>query len=71
MFLVRRVCRTERVNAWKVADVLTKICNAYEEDGRNKATIYIGGAGTPAAEKSLNNFFEKDVYICTRSLFGS
>ena len=41
MFLVRRVCRTERANAWKVADILTKICNAYEEDGRDKATIYI------------------------------
>ena len=50
MFLVRRVCRTERANAWKVADVLTKICNAYEENGRDKATIYIGGAVTPAAE---------------------
>tara|TARA_B100001146_G_scaffold48004_1_gene41466 strand:+ start:560 stop:877 length:318 start_codon:yes stop_codon:yes gene_type:complete len=50
MFLVRRVCRTERVNAWKVADLLSKICNAYEENGRDKATIYIGGAGTPAAE---------------------
>ena len=50
MFLVRRVCRTERVNAWKVASILTKICNAYEENGRDKATIYIGGAGTPAAE---------------------
>ena len=36
MFLVRRVCRTERANAWKVADILTKICNAYEEDGRDK-----------------------------------
>ena len=49
MFLVRRVCRIEnRLNTWKVADLLSKICNDYEEEqGRNKATIYIGGRGTP------------------------
>ena len=49
MFLVRRVCRVgNRANTWKVADLVSKICNAYEEEqNRSKATVYIGGRGTP------------------------
>jgi hypothetical protein len=51
MFLIRRVCKVERKDSWKVAKLLTRICGAYEQNtGRGKATIYIGGAGTPAEE---------------------
>ena len=52
MFLVRRVCKvSNRANVWKTADLLTKICKAYEEEqGRDKATIYIGGRATPGKE---------------------
>ena len=44
MFLVRRVCKvSNRANVWKTADLLTKICKAYEEEqGRDKATISTG-----------------------------
>ena len=47
MYLVRRVCRTKPGQAWAVAGYLAKICEAYEENGRNKAQIYISGQGLP------------------------
>tara|TARA_B100000586_G_scaffold266189_1_gene238947 strand:- start:4510 stop:4830 length:321 start_codon:yes stop_codon:yes gene_type:complete len=51
MFLIRRVCRVERKDSWQVAKLLTSICAAYEQEtDRGKATIYVGGAGTPAEE---------------------
>ena len=51
MFLVRRVCKVERKDAWQVAKLLRDICTAYENDnGRNSATIYITGTGTPAPD---------------------
>ncbi|MEC7734382.1 MAG: hypothetical protein VX981_07395 [Chloroflexota bacterium] len=51
MFLIRRVCKVERKDSWQVAKLLKDICDSYEENtGRGKATIYIGGAGTPADE---------------------
>ena len=43
MFLIRRKCFTTRANAWKVASILQKICNEYEEQGRSEATIYVSG----------------------------
>ena len=48
MFLVRRVCRVgNRANTWKVADLLSKICNAYEEEqNKSKATVNIEGRRT-------------------------
>ena len=42
MYVVRRVARTQAGRAWQVAGYLTKICRAYEENGRNKAQIYVG-----------------------------
>ena len=65
MFLIRRKCFTTRANAWKVASILQKICNEYEEQGRSEATIYVSGFSieylTPAwAAKlytSLNLYF--------------
>ena len=47
MYLVRRVCKTKPGQAWAVAGYLAKICEAYEENGRDKAQIYIGGQGLP------------------------
>ena len=42
MYLIRRIARTQAGKAWQVASYLTKICRAYEENGRNKAQIYVG-----------------------------
>ena len=47
MYLVRRVCKTKPGQAWAVAGYLAKICEAYEENGRDKARIYIEGQGLP------------------------
>ena len=47
MYMVRRVCKTKPGQAWAVAGYLAKICEAYEENGRDKAQIYIGGQGLP------------------------
>ena len=42
MYLIRRIAKTQAGKAWEVASYLAKICRAYEEDGRNKAQIYVG-----------------------------
>ncbi|MCH7625810.1 MAG: hypothetical protein IIC83_07790 [Chloroflexi bacterium] len=42
MYVIRRVARTQPGKEWVVAGLLTKICNAYEADGRDKAQIYMG-----------------------------
>ncbi len=47
MYLVRRVCKTKPGQSWAVAGYLAKICEAYEDGGRDKARIYIGGQGLP------------------------
>lgn len=47
MYVIRRVAKTQPGKAWEVAALLTKICAAYEAEGRNKAQIYIGGQGLP------------------------
>ena len=47
MYLIRRVAKTQPGKAWEVAGLLTKICQAYEAAGRNKAQIFIGGQGLP------------------------
>ena len=47
MYLLRRIARCQPGKAWEVAGYLSKICAAYEEGGRNKAQIYIGGQGLP------------------------
>ena len=48
--MVRRVARTQPGKAWEVAGLLTKICAAYEANGRNKAHVYIGGQGLPGTQ---------------------
>ena len=47
MYIVRRVAKTQPGKAWEVASYLTRITQAYEEAGRNKAQVYIGGQGLP------------------------
>ena len=49
MYLIRRVAKTQPGKAWEVANYLTKICNAYEQAGRNKAQVFVsqGVPGTP------------------------
>jgi len=66
MFLVRRICKTERSNVWKVAGLLKKICDAYEENGRKPATVYIGGFGTPASEITVCAEWEQDTIEANR-----
>jgi len=47
MYVIRRVAKTERGQERVVAALLTKICEAYEQAGRSKAQVYIGGRGLP------------------------
>ena len=47
MYLLRRVVKTQPGKAWEVAGYLSKIVQAYEGGGRNKAQVYIGGQGLP------------------------
>ena len=55
MFRVRRVCKPHnRLDAWKVAGLLKRICAAYEEKGRSPATICLGGFGTPANDITVS-----------------
>ena len=67
MFLVRRICKTERTNVWKVAGLLKNICNAYEEKGRKHATVYIGGFGTPASEITVCAEWEQETIEANRT----
>ena len=53
MYLVRRIARTQPGKAWEVAGYLSKICAAYENTGRNKAQIYIGGQGLPGTPNTV------------------
>ena len=49
MYLLRRVAKAERGKAWDVANLMTKICASYEENGRSKAQVFVtqGLPGTP------------------------
>ncbi len=47
MYVIRRVAKTEPGQEREVAALLLKICEAYEQAGRNKAQVYIGGRGLP------------------------
>ncbi len=53
MYLVRRIARTEPRTEWEVAALLAKICEAYEDNGRSKAQIYIGGRGLPGESQVI------------------
>jgi len=49
MYMIRRIAKAQPGKVWEVANLLTKICAAYEENGRPKAHIYVsqGLPGTP------------------------
>ncbi len=47
MYVIRRVAKTEPGQERQVAALLTRICEAYQQAGRNKAQVYIGGRGLP------------------------
>ena len=50
MYVIRRVAKAQPGKAWEVASYLAKICQAYEDAGRSKAQIYIGGQGLPGPQ---------------------
>ncbi len=49
MYVIRRIAKAQPGKVWQVASLLTKICAAYEEQGRPKAQVYVsqGMPGTP------------------------
>ena len=47
MYLIRRVAKTQPGKAREVAGYMAKITAAYENAGRNKCQIYVGGQGLP------------------------
>ena len=49
MYLIRRIAKVQSGKAREVAGHLSKIVQAYEGAGRNKATVYIGGMGVPGS----------------------
>ena len=53
MYLVRRIARTKPQTEWEVAAILRRICDAYEENGRSKATIMVGGRGLPGESQVI------------------
>ncbi len=53
MYVLRRIARTQPGKQWEVAGYLSKVCQAYEAAGRNKAQIYIEGSGLPGASSAV------------------
>ena len=49
MYLIRRIAKAEQGKAWDVANLMSQLCAAYEEKGRNKAQVFVsqGLPGTP------------------------
>ena len=49
MYLLRRIAKAQQGKAWEVASLLSKVCGSYEENGRNKAQVFVsqGLPGTP------------------------
>ena len=67
-YMIRRIARTHPSNVWQVAGLLSKICKAYEDNGRDKAQIYFreletASCGDTVAE-ALSNLWEAvEVYL--------
>ena len=61
MYVIRRVYKTKPGKVWEVAKLLTDICKAYEEVGRNKAQIYIEGDGVPGTSNTVYAQWTQDV----------
>ncbi len=49
MYLLRRIAKAQQGKVWEVAGLMSKVCGAYEENGRNEARVYVswGLPGTP------------------------
>ena len=49
LYVIRRIAKAQPGKVWQVANLLIKICAAYEENGRPKAQVYVsqGLPGTP------------------------
>ena len=49
MYVIRRTAKAQPGKVWQVANLLIKICAAYEENGRPKAQVYVSQdlPGTP------------------------
>ena len=49
MYLLRRIAKAQQGKVWEVANLMSKVCAAYEENGRNKAQVFVaqGLPGTP------------------------
>ena len=49
MYVIRRIAKAQPGKVWQVANLLIKICAAYEETGRPKAHVYVsqGMPGMP------------------------
>ncbi len=49
MYVLRRIAKAQQGKVWEVASMMSKVCAAYEENGRNKARVYVsqGLPGTP------------------------
>ena len=49
MYLLRRITKAQQGKVWDVANLMSKICAAYEENGRTKAQVFVsqGLPGTP------------------------
>ena len=41
MYVIRRIAKAQPGKVWQVANLLIKICAAYEENGRPKAQVYV------------------------------
>ncbi len=41
MYLLRRIAKAQQGKVWEVASLMSKVCAAYEENGRNKAQVYV------------------------------
>ena len=41
MYLLRRVAKAEQGKVWDVANLMSMICAAYEENGRYKAQVFV------------------------------
>lgn len=52
MYVIRRIARTRPGKEWEVAGLLSKICQAYEAQGRSKAMVYTG-RGTPGDQNAV------------------
>ena len=49
MYLLRRIAKAQQGKVWDVANLMSKVCAAYEENGRNNAQVFVsqGLPGTP------------------------